>query len=384
MLLISWNVAALSTTLQRIHRDYSSFSTFLERHGNPDIVCIQEHKIPLSKLSTRSEPFQITSTGLPNYESFWSCCTDKSKKGFNGVVTFVKKGMTTNATSTPFHNPILDNQGRCIMTDHQSFVIFNVYAPATGGGPDAVSNKMKFLKGLQKCVEREQSLGKKVFVVGDLNICHDSMDKHWRYRSIHVDSVIQEVLEWKNVNGCDDGDDDEKQKPQQWKIDVANHWSTIQKTLSTIEATPFTTKNVATGKPFDKYRAKVTLLHDGRKISIGKAESTKEECLSYFHFPQYTYYDEDLQKDVVYREANMVHVDTLYELMSKIVNVEWSSSMLSCISNSCTNKSNNVITGNDLEKKVEATTQNQWLNALLHDNDMVDPFRLLYPLAKDR
>ncbi len=372
MLLISWNVAGLSTTLQRIHRDYSSFSTFLERHGDPDIVCVQEHKIPLSKLSTRSEPYQITSTGLPKYESFWSCCTDKSKKGFNGVVTFVKKGLTTNANSTPFQNPILDNQGRCIMTDHQSFVIFNVYAPATGGGSDAVSNKMKFLKGLKKCVEKEQSLGKKVFVVGDLNICHDYMDKHWRYRSIHVDSVIQEVLDWKNVNG-----DDENQKPQQWKIDLANHWSTIQKTLSTIEATPFTTKNIATGKPFEKYRAKVTLQHDGRKIFIGKAESTKEECLSYFHFPQCTHYDEDLQKDVVYREANMVGVDTLYELMSKIVNVEWGSSMLSCISNTCTNCY-------DLEKKVEVTTQNQWLNRLLHDNDMVDPFRLLYPLAKDR
>jgi exonuclease III len=45
----------------------------------------------------------------------------------DGVVTYAKIGTVQSADSTPLNDPELDNQGRCIMTDHGNFVLFNVY-----------------------------------------------------------------------------------------------------------------------------------------------------------------------------------------------------------------------------------------------------------------
>lgn len=161
MLIISWNVAGWSHTVHRITDAYSSSATitaqqqeegsnskllpppssscktaalqyYLHRH-QVDILCLQEHKIPLSQLSSRSEPRQCST--IDGYESFWSCCVsnEKYKCGFNGVVTYVKKSSVSvvkaNGTNV-LGIPELDAQGRCLMTDHGSFVIFNVYVPA--------------------------------------------------------------------------------------------------------------------------------------------------------------------------------------------------------------------------------------------------------------
>ena len=111
MLIISWNVAGLSTTLDRINASYNpatntttsvdgndknpagkkrkrsptdAFLCFMNRH-QVDVLCVQEHKIPISQLSTRKEPF-LCST-VDGFESFWSCCVDKKQRGMNGVVT---------------------------------------------------------------------------------------------------------------------------------------------------------------------------------------------------------------------------------------------------------------------------------------------------------
>ena len=105
MLIISWNVAGLSPLLQRVHDDYCTesvnyankdasnkdeirikpklprnhaFSHYLRKHGSPDVLCLQEHKIPKHKLSSRSEPFGCAY--LDGYESFWSCCVDPKRK----------------------------------------------------------------------------------------------------------------------------------------------------------------------------------------------------------------------------------------------------------------------------------------------------------------
>ena len=439
MLIISWNVAGLSTTLQRIHRDYNhptntnskanknknkstslAFSQFLHRHGNPDILCIQEHKIPLSQLSSRSEPFQVSTTKIipsssttiteaaveaTEYESFWSCCIDASKKGFNGVVTFVKKGMTINATSTPFQDyyndnnnnskdkegismASLDNQGRCIMTDHGSFVIFNVYVPAGGSNP--LSYKMKFLKTLQSCMNYQRNVrNKRVILVGDLNICQSGLDEHRRYRDVHVNHILNEVNLWRDSkrmnNSTNTTDNGDKNEIPYWKIDIAKHWNTIQSSLSTIEAIPTTTKNLATGSTFEKYRARITITNeatntndnlDNRKVFLGKAESTKEECIGTFTFPQRTYYDDDLQKDIISREENVIPLNILYEIMTKVVGsgINWGSSTLASIA--------------DTDGLKKSSPQTDWLNGLLSgdesNNAMIDAFRYLHPNAKGR
>src|SRR3569832_2110544 len=113
MLILSWNVAGLSTTINRIHDSCPSnrqispesnstsakpkksttsntctaLATFLQQHGNVDIFCVQEHKIPRTQLSNRCEPRHVSH--VPGYESFWSCCVDDNSKGMFGVCFFV-------------------------------------------------------------------------------------------------------------------------------------------------------------------------------------------------------------------------------------------------------------------------------------------------------
>ena len=110
MLLLSWNVAGWNTTVNRICEHYSNNTTdnnknnngnptatkqqqqqqpssssspiaaYFARHGNPMIICLQEHKIPYSQLTSRSEPRQAAT--VPGYESFWSCCVDPQRKQY--------------------------------------------------------------------------------------------------------------------------------------------------------------------------------------------------------------------------------------------------------------------------------------------------------------
>ena len=94
MLIVSWNVAGLKPALQKIHSDYGSssssvaaassasstkskseilgasakkkdsidpFANYIRLHGDVDILCLQEHKIPLTQLSSRSEPHRCSS-----------------------------------------------------------------------------------------------------------------------------------------------------------------------------------------------------------------------------------------------------------------------------------------------------------------------------------
>ena len=63
--------------------------------------------------------------------------------GFNGVATYVKLqsgGLgVVSANRAILGDEVFDKQGRCLMTDHGPFVIFNVYAPCKGG-----SEKIRF------------------------------------------------------------------------------------------------------------------------------------------------------------------------------------------------------------------------------------------------
>ncbi len=375
MLLICWNVAGLSTTLSKIDNDYKTasiantpdipasrrsrshaFTHYLRRHGDPDILCIQEHKIPLKQLSSRSEPFGCSL--VDGYESFWSCCVDKAKKGFNGVVTYAKSGTVQSANSRPLGCDDLDDQGRVVMTDHKDFVVFNVYAPASCGMP--LSYKMRFLNALHRAMTTQRSKGKKVLLVGDLNIAHEGIDEHFLSRSVNVNHIIQEY-EGKNIDDL-----------PQWKVDVGKHWDTIQSALDTLEAAPVTTTNVATGSSFEKYRARVTLGKPGseRKILLGSSEASASDCKSTFTFAKIEYYDEDLKETITARESNTIMLSTLAELMSKLARVEWDTPTLK------------LIAGSEGMKKTSPPCK--WLSKLLNDDGMVDVFRHLFPNAEGR
>ncbi|KAF0924428.1 hypothetical protein E2562_010095 [Oryza meyeriana var. granulata] len=178
-----------------------------------DIICFQETKLSRQDLSGDV----IMAEG---YEAFISC--NRSSKGrgaYSGVATFCRvtsafssqevalpvaaeegfTGLQETAKNsetigdfvllTPLEEEGLgevtreellkvDNEGRCVITDHGHFVLFNIYGPAVEEDDrERVRFKLLFYKRLQRRWEHLLALGKRVFVVGDLNIAPASIDR---------------------------------------------------------------------------------------------------------------------------------------------------------------------------------------------------------------
>ena len=142
MLIVSWNVAGWEPTLRYIKLHYKTLEAFLDRHSI-DILCLQEVKVPRAKLA--SDPAAV-GAHTPGWESFWSW-NSTAKRGFNGVTTFVRKGLIVRATGQPLNEKTLDGEGRAVLTDHGSFVVFNVYAHAAYDDPEGTKKaiKLRFL-----------------------------------------------------------------------------------------------------------------------------------------------------------------------------------------------------------------------------------------------
>lgn len=176
-----------------------------------DIICFQETK--LSRQELRADLVRTE-----GYESFFSCnCNfEKSRAGYSGVATFcrVRSAFLTDEVALPIaaedgftgllenaqgfgcqkdewrsiargledfcRDELLqvDSEGRCVITDHGHFVLFNVYGPrAVADDMERGQFKLTFFKILQRRWERLLREGRKIFVVGDLNIAPASIDR---------------------------------------------------------------------------------------------------------------------------------------------------------------------------------------------------------------
>ena len=364
MLILSWNVAGLSTTVDKIDKHYgdatkrrnnpsAAIRDYFRKH-NADIVCIQEAKIPKGILENRREPLRCAH--VAGYESFWSCCVDPTKRGFNGVVTYCKEGTVIYADSRPLKNPELDDQGRCVMTDHGAFVIFNVYVPAGGGQP--LSYKMKFLHGLRAAMRNQrENLKKKVILVGDLNITHKEKDMFWGNRRLAIDQICREV---RDNNGP---------KMPKWKQDLARSWPTIEEALKSRRPLAVKTTNPRTKAKFDKYRMMVE--QDGKQILLGNHEEKPEICEYYFDFDACHYTCPVTSKSVIFQERNMIDIKTVAELMLKLARIEWNEQLLQSIAmtDGTTNR---------------ASPPRIWLNEVVENDKMIDCFRHFYPNVQGR
>ena len=372
MLIVCWNVAGLSTTVNRIHSAYGNqqrngkrkfspksnvvLSEYMKRHG-ADIFCIQEHKIPLSQLSSRSEPQGCAN--VEGFESFWSCCIDQKKKGLNGVVTYVRKGTVPviRANSRPLGSAELDDQGRCVMTDHGSFVVFNVYVPASSGQP--LSYKVKFLNALRRAmsIQRVQH-NKKVILVGDLNISHRPVDKFWSDRNLFVDDIRQEVA------ACTD-----PTSLPAWKMQLATAWPKIEAALATKKVVSTQTTNSLTNQKYEKYR--MTVQVNGKQVFLGSHESHPGYCEYCYDFDCWHYTCPETDERHLAEDSNVVSISVLAELLMKIAGIEWDES---------------------LQRKIAATEGStsraspprRWLKAVLEEDNMVDAFQHFYPDAEGR
>ncbi|KAL9142171.1 hypothetical protein ABFS82_14G151400 [Erythranthe guttata] len=206
MKIVTYNVNGLRPRVSQ----FGSLRRFLDSL-DADIICFQETK--LSRQEMRADLVQAE-----GYESFFSCTrtSDKGRTGYSGVATFcrVKSAFSSNEVALPVSAeegftgvlkilPVfgsrkteypsivegledfstdellnIDGEGRCVVTDHDHFVLFNVYGPrAVRDDRERIEFKLKFFNILQKRWESLLAQGRRIFVVGDLNIAPSAIDR---------------------------------------------------------------------------------------------------------------------------------------------------------------------------------------------------------------
>ncbi|CAN1227030.1 DNA-(apurinic or apyrimidinic site) endonuclease 2 [Linum perenne] len=202
--IVTYNVNGLR---QRISQ-FGSLLRLLDSF-DADIICFQETKLRRQELTSDV----VMADG---YESFFSCTrtSDKGRAGYSGVATFcrVKSAFSSTEVALPIAaeegftglvdrtnsgkdaGPMmvegldeelekdellkLDSEGRCIITDHSHFVLFNIYGPrADPSDTERIKFKFNFYKILKKRWDNLLDQGRRVFAVGDLNIAPSAMDR---------------------------------------------------------------------------------------------------------------------------------------------------------------------------------------------------------------
>ncbi|XP_031258723.1 DNA-(apurinic or apyrimidinic site) lyase 2-like isoform X2 [Pistacia vera] len=197
MKIVTYNVNGLR---QRISQ-FGSLRKLLDSF-DADIICFQETKLRRQELKSDLD-------WLNGYESFFSCTrtSDKGRTGYSGVATFcrVKSAFSSDEVALPvaaedgFTGVLdtsgskiaegleefakdelcrVDGEGRCIITDHGHFILFNIYGPrAASDDVDRIQFKLMFFKILQKRWEFLLCQKRRIFVVGDLNIAPAAIDR---------------------------------------------------------------------------------------------------------------------------------------------------------------------------------------------------------------
>ncbi|KDP46755.1 hypothetical protein JCGZ_06543 [Jatropha curcas] len=203
MKIVTYNVNGLRQRIAQFGSLVKLLNSF-----DADIICFQETKLRRQELTSDLAM-------ADGYESFFSCTrtNDKGRTGYSGVATFcrVKSAFLSTEVALPvaaeegftglvdssrngkdempevvkgledFDKDELlkvDGEGRCIITDHVHFVLFNLYCPrAESDDTDRIQFKLLFFKILQKRWESLLHQGRRILIVGDINIAPTSMDR---------------------------------------------------------------------------------------------------------------------------------------------------------------------------------------------------------------
>lgn len=157
MKLVSWNVNGIRAIAKK------GFFEYLESES-PDVLCIQETK-------AAEEQLDETLLTPPHHYTYWHAA---ERKGYSGVATFTKTrpaAIQLGATILP-----RDTEGRILRTEHDGFLLYNIYFPNGGRGDERLRYKLEFYDELLEHLEAERSKGKRLIVCGDVNTAHREID----------------------------------------------------------------------------------------------------------------------------------------------------------------------------------------------------------------
>ena len=179
MHVVSWNVAGLRTTYERLKSRFGGLRGLMDAL-KADVLCLQEVKLSEEQLTYGD--YEQRSDALDMF-----FCVSK-KSGANGVATIARKGLTARATRT-LDSGMHDATGRFLQTEHGAFTLINLYV--NNDGPDGanVGQKMDFLLRVRQRVRALRAEGRRVIVAGDLNLKLRGRDARADNRSVAIEQL---------------------------------------------------------------------------------------------------------------------------------------------------------------------------------------------------
>lgn len=155
--ILSWNVNGLRA-LQR-----KGFTNWLASE-QPDILCLQETKVGEEQLS-------LELSQVDGYNSYFN---PAERKGYSGVAAYTLK--KPRELWKGFGIERFDSEGRTLILDYGSFVLFNIYFPNGKMSAERLRYKMEFYDAFLECADGFRKQGRGVVACGDFNTAHREID----------------------------------------------------------------------------------------------------------------------------------------------------------------------------------------------------------------
>jgi exodeoxyribonuclease-3 len=155
--LISWNVNGIRAAEKK------GFPDWLASSG-ADVVAIQETKAHPEQLS----PALLQPSG---YLAAWNWA---EKKGYSGTVTYSRHAPLKVVSG--LNEARFDTEGRTLIHEFEPFVLFNIYFPNGGRGPEYVAHKLAFYRRFLDVAQVYMRAGRPVVATGDFNTAYAEID----------------------------------------------------------------------------------------------------------------------------------------------------------------------------------------------------------------
>ena len=156
MRIVSWNVNGIRAVVKKGFWDWFNLDT-------PDILCMQE---------TKAHPEQLEDN-LINPLGYHAYYHSGERKGYSSVSTWCKKEPLS--VQREILDEAFNREGRILLTEHDTFFLYNVYFPNGQKDQDRLDYKLRFYGALQEHIRETEKI-KPVIIVGDFNTAHTDTD----------------------------------------------------------------------------------------------------------------------------------------------------------------------------------------------------------------
>ena len=157
MKLYSWNVNGIRAAERK------GFLDWLDQF-QPDVLCLQETKARVDQLGSSL----IKDHG---YHTYWHSA---QKAGYSGVATFCKEEPYFIQEGLGIDR--FDAEGRVLITEHENFLLYNIYFPNGQKDDTRLNYKLDFYDELLPIVNDQVENGNNVIITGDWNTAHNTID----------------------------------------------------------------------------------------------------------------------------------------------------------------------------------------------------------------